>query len=124
MASLAIADSQAFTNCQLELSRSRDNIEILNHQQRLDRLLTRIATHFLNLQSQEIDQSIEQALQAIGRYTGVNRSYLFLFKSEVADPGTAFEWCSEEIPPTPKNLRALFNNDFNCLYFQCIAFLL
>jgi diguanylate cyclase (GGDEF)-like protein/PAS domain S-box-containing protein len=113
IASLAIVDSQTFTDCQIALTHNEDNIATLNHQRRLERLVTRLATHFVNLPREEIDHGIEQTLQTISRYTGIDRCYLFLFQSESADPGVVYEWRSEGTSPIPKELIELFGDGFD-----------
>ena len=44
----------------------------------METLITALSTNFINLAPGEIDRGINEALQAVGEFAGVDRSYLFL----------------------------------------------
>jgi diguanylate cyclase (GGDEF)-like protein/PAS domain S-box-containing protein len=101
------------TQIQSTLAQSQDDLTALNHHKQFERLLSRMALHFMNLPPEEIDHGIEKALQAISRYAGVNRSYLYFFQAEGTVSGVAYEWCTEGTPPIPIEFLALFNDGFD-----------
>lgn len=49
---------------------------------RLEEIITDISTQFINLSLQEIDSAIQQALEEIGHFSGVDRSFLYQFHDE------------------------------------------
>lgn len=67
--------------------------EALQHRLAFERLITDISTEFINLKSDQIDAGIEQALAAIGRFTGSDRSYVFLFSADGTQMKNIHEWC-------------------------------
>jgi len=60
-------------------------------------ILTTTSTKFINLAPEEIDEGIERALQAIGMFTGVDRSYVFLYSDDKWTMRCTHEWCAEGI---------------------------
>lgn len=56
----------------------------LTHKYRLafENLITRISTNFINLPPQEIDRGINQALEDVGRFMEIDRSYVFMFSED------------------------------------------
>lgn len=112
-AALAILDAQEYTGSQNSLAQSQRDNQALKDQACLERLVARMATHFINLPSDEIDQGIEQAQQAISRITHIDRIYLFYFSAEFAVSGVAHEWRPESIPPIPDELITLYDDGFD-----------
>lgn len=92
------------------LKESNDRLveEIVKHQQvqqelqyRLDfeELIATLSTHFINLASTEIDGGIKAALEWIGNFSGVDRSYVFLFDETETYINNTHEWCRAGISP-------------------------
>src|SRR5215510_9590484 len=52
--------------------------EALRYRVKMETLITALSTSFINLARGEIDRAINDALQAVGEFAGVDRSYLFL----------------------------------------------
>jgi PAS domain S-box-containing protein len=67
--------------------------EAVQHRLAFEQLITGISTEFINLKSDQIDAGIEQALAAIGRFTGSDRSYVFLFSADGTQMKNIHEWC-------------------------------
>jgi hypothetical protein len=72
----------------------------------LERLITNLSAHFICLDSEEIDQGIDQSLRIIGTQEKVDRSYVFVFQdnSGVVLITNTHEWCAENIEPQKENL--------------------
>jgi PAS domain S-box-containing protein len=64
-----------------------------------EKLITGISTEFINLGPEEIDAGIQRALKAIGEFTGVDRSYVFLFSADKSRSRCTHEWCAPGIAP-------------------------
>ena len=69
--------------------------DALQHRIALENLITSISTQFINLSSDEIDAGIDNALQEVGVFTDVDRSYVFLFSDDGATMDNTHEWCRE-----------------------------
>ena len=75
------------------------------------RLITTISTRFINLSSEEIDRGINEALQEIGEFTDVDRSYVFMFLENRTKAGSTYEWCAEGVKPQCQNLKEILIDD-------------
>ncbi|MBD0346202.1 MAG: PAS domain S-box protein, partial [Coleofasciculus sp. Co-bin14] len=69
----------------------------LNYRLDFEALLTTISTQFINLKATEIDQAINQALQAIGEFAQVDRACIFLISNERFF--NTHQWFADGIPP-------------------------
>ncbi len=58
-----------------------------------ENIITNISTTFINMASEETDGAISSALQTIGEFTGVDRSYVFLFSGDRKTLDNTHEWC-------------------------------
>ncbi|MBM3242765.1 PAS domain S-box protein [Candidatus Poribacteria bacterium] len=81
--------------------------EELHYRVELEALVTTISTNFINLPLDEIDDGIKQALQKIGAFSAVDRSYVFLFSADGTKMDNTHEWCAEGIEPQIDNLKGL-----------------
>lgn len=79
----------------------------LKRRLRFEQLVTSISTDFINLAPDAIGAGIHRALQAIGEFAGVDRSYVFLFSADGASLRDTHEWCAEGIQPCAPALKAV-----------------
>jgi PAS domain S-box-containing protein/putative nucleotidyltransferase with HDIG domain len=79
--------------------------EALEYRIEFERLMTMISSHLINLQSNEIDAGIQEALKSLGEFTGVDRSYVFLLSDDKTRMSTTHEWCVEGIKPQRQDLQ-------------------
>jgi len=77
----------------------------------LERLVSSISTKFISVEPDEIDATITAALQDIGRFTGADRSYLFLFCDKGKGIKKTHEWCNEDIEPRIFHPEAVAANE-------------
>ncbi len=71
-----------------------------------------ISTRFINLPSQDIDAGIHEALEALGRFTDVDRSYVFLYSDDGTSMSNTHEWCAPGIQPAMPDLQDLPGGTF------------
>ena len=90
-----------------DISERKQKEETLLHRVEFVNLISSISTNFINLRSDEIDHAINQALQAIGEFTQVDRSYVFLFSEDKTKMTNTHEWCAEGIEPQMDKLQEL-----------------
>ena len=69
----------------------------LQYRLEFENLIATLSTHFINLSSEEIDRGINEALGAVGRFSQVERSYVFQFVPQENLMHNTYEWCAEGI---------------------------
>lgn len=79
----------------------------LRYRVEFERLISTMSTEFINLPLAQIDSGIDRALQAIGEFAGVDRSYLFQFYDGGTKMDNTHEWCAEGIEPHMQNLQGI-----------------
>ncbi len=77
-----------------------------------ERLILDLSNRFINLPSEQIDKGIDTALAQIGRFTGVDRSYVFRFHPDGRRMDNTHEWSAENIEPQKERLQGLNVSDF------------
>jgi len=76
-----------------------------------EQLVSGISSRFVNISPDELTPAINKALADIGRFTGVDRSYLFRISEDLAKASNTHEWCNDGIEPQIDNLQALPTTD-------------
>ncbi|MCX9010785.1 MAG: PAS domain S-box protein, partial [Candidatus Methanoperedens sp.] len=71
--------------------------QALQYRLNFEKLITSISTNFINIASDRIDEEINRALEIIGEFTDVDRSYVFLVSGDGARTGITHEWNSSTI---------------------------
>ena len=68
----------------------------LQHQLRLEQLISRLSNQFINLSAEKINNSIQEGLQTISEFTGVDRVYIFLFSQPDPVIAHTYQWSNLE----------------------------
>lgn len=79
----------------------------LHHRVEFEKLIATVSTHFINLAPDQIDSGINLALQAIGEFAGVDRSYIFLSRNDGTTLDITHEWCCEGVEPKIDRYKGL-----------------
>ncbi|WP_293121629.1 PAS domain S-box protein [Okeania sp. SIO1I7] len=82
-----------------EIVRHKQAREELLYRLNFEELITTLSTHFINLAPDEIDRGIQVALEWIGTFSGVDRSYVFLLDETGNYINNDYEWCASGITP-------------------------
>ncbi len=69
----------------------------LEHRLRLESLVTGLSNGFINLSPHEIDGGIHDALAQLGRFSGVDQSFLFLLDRDSRTASKTHEWTTDGI---------------------------
>lgn len=77
--------------------RQKQAREELLYRLNFEKLIATLSTHFINLAIDEIDQGIQVALEWIGTFIGVDRSYIFLIDETGKYINNNYEWCARGI---------------------------
>ena len=62
-----------------------------------EKLISSIMSKFINNDAYNIDTAINQTLKAVGSFTNVDRSYMFLFSDDEKYIENVYEWCNNKI---------------------------
>jgi two-component sensor histidine kinase len=79
----------------------------LSHQLQLEKLVADISTHFINIPASLLENEIGIAIERIGEFTGVDRSYVFLVSEDNTYMSNTHEWCAEGVDPHIDRLQRL-----------------
>ena len=83
----------------------------LRYRAALERLIAQLSTRFINTSADEVDAEIEAALADLGRFIGVDRSYVFLLHDDATAGqrmmGNTHEWCAQGIAPQQDELQRM-----------------
>ncbi len=85
-----------------DISTRKKNEQELQQHFDFENLITNISTKFINLEPHEIDEGIKDALKSIGKFSGVDRSYVALISDDGKTINANEEWCAQGI----KSLRS------------------
>ena len=72
-----------------------------------EHLITTISNRFVNMEACDTDREIQLALEQIGRFCDVDRSYLFQLRENATIADNTHEWCSKHAKPEIDNLQNL-----------------
>jgi diguanylate cyclase (GGDEF)-like protein len=84
---------------------SPDPGEALQRQMAFSRVITNVLERFATAEGDDVDDAITEALERLGRFAGVDRSYVFRFSPDLRRMTNTHEWCAEGITPQIANLR-------------------
>ncbi len=71
--------------------------EYLKYQLGFEKMIADISNIFASLPSEQLDQSINHALEQIGEFFQIDRSYVFQFSDDGKQMSNTYEWCAEGI---------------------------
>lgn len=94
-----------FTGLIIDITEQKRAEEELHYRAAFENLILSLATRFINLPPEEIDNAICAALQSIGEFTGVDRSYLFAYAENRQWMTCTHEWCAPGITPQIQRLK-------------------
>jgi PAS domain S-box-containing protein len=77
----------------------------LEHRMAIEALVTSISTQFINLDVNEIDRGINDALEQIGIFAEVDRAYLFQLSDNGETISNTHEWCHTGISVQIENTQ-------------------
>ncbi len=97
-----------------DVSEHRQTATNLQKMVHFEQLVTTLSTQFINLPVDQIDQGIQNALQATGEFTKADRTYLFLLDDASGSTiSNTHEWCAPGIRPEIETLQNLVVADLN-----------
>ena len=92
-----------------EQKRAEEN---LRYRAAFENLVSTISTDFINMPLDKIDSGIQRALQTIGQFTGVDRSYVFRFSEDRTRMDCTHEWCAPGVEPQIDRMQSVPVDNF------------
>ncbi len=89
----------------LDITQRKKSEKALQYRLDIEKLLTNISTYFVTLSDEELDSGLNYALRSIGRFTKVDRSYIFLTSENGKNVNNTHEWCTKGIESQRNNLK-------------------
>ncbi|MBE9093441.1 response regulator [Tychonema sp. LEGE 07203] len=77
-----------------DVTDSQKAAKSLQYRVELDRLIVSLSTYFISGPRSEIDKNIDRTLEAIARFTGFDRSYIYLLSADKTSAQKTYEWCN------------------------------
>ncbi len=106
-AAIAIEKARLYEQALQEIAERQMAEETLRQRIELEMLITGLSTHFINLPLDQVNAGITHALQEIGEFSGIDRSYIFLLYNDGMQMDNTHEWCADGIEPQIDNLKGL-----------------
>ncbi|MGC9333851.1 MAG: GAF domain-containing protein [Anaerolineae bacterium] len=86
--------------------------EALHYRAAFENVVSSISTDFIDMPLDEIDVGIQRALQTIGQFMGVDRSYLFRFTEDRSRMDCSHEWSAPGVEPQIDHMRNVPVDEF------------
>lgn len=83
-----------------DITEQRRTEAALRYRVAFEDLVASISTDFVNLDPDETDAGINEALGTIGTFADVDRSYVYQFSPDLQAMASTHEWCAEGIEPS------------------------
>jgi PAS domain S-box-containing protein len=80
-------------------------VEQLEQEHRLQEVLIDIASTYINLDLNDVEETINQSLEKMGRFVQADRSYIFDYDFDKQTTTNTYEWCNSDINPEIENLK-------------------
>ena len=90
-----------------DVSQRKRAEEALQYRVEFEELIITLSANFIDQTADKVDTGINQALQAIGRFAAVDRSYVFLLSEDEKRLDGTHEWCAEGIASRTHNSQGL-----------------
>ncbi len=94
-----------FMSIRQDITHAKQNELIIQKQVNLQDLLMRTGTRLINLEPENLDTEINDALEEIGLFVDADRSYIFDYNLTEQTTSNIYEWCREGITPQIDELQ-------------------
>lgn len=88
-----------------DITQKKKDEEQITRQNLTQKVLIELASSFINVPLDEIDDAINKALETTGKHFDVDRSYIFDYDWKNGICTNTYEWCAEGITPEIENLK-------------------
>ncbi len=78
----------------------------------IERITSEISSIFVSIDPLETTRGIDEAIEKLGTFAGIDRAYVFLLNPDGKTVSNTNEWCAAGIPPIAKNMQNLPRETF------------
>lgn len=89
---------------------------VINQQREFQKLVTTLATEFINLPPEQFDSGINRMLAQIGEFIGADRAYIYQFSDDLSIANMCYEWCSLGIAPDIEGEQNIRTHPFSMVF--------
>ena len=90
-----------------DITQAKENEKKLKHRLEVEKLVSKISAHFFEESESNLDSSINYALKALGKFWGVDRSYVFLFDEHYTKMTNTHEWYADGVKSYKENFAQI-----------------
>ncbi|MEI8084881.1 MAG: PAS domain S-box protein [Paludibacter sp.] len=90
-----------------DISENKAHQEFIYQQIRLQELLIKISTTYINIDLENINEVIHLSLKELGEFVGADRTYIFEYDFAENVCNNTYEWCKTDIQPEIDNLQEI-----------------
>ncbi len=80
-----------------DITERKEGEQALRFRHEFDEMLARISTRFINLPLEKIHRGIDEAIKSIGKFAGVDRSYIYTMSDDGCFANNIHEWCADGV---------------------------
>ncbi len=84
----------------------------LAYRLRLEKLITSVSSDFIDIDAEEIDDRIRQALAEVGEFFETDRAYIFLYGDDGRTMSNTHEWCAPSVAGAQGGLQDVERDQF------------
>jgi len=88
-----------------DITERKKSEEVLLQQAEMQKMLMDLASHYINIPIETVDNTINESLKTIGEFVSVDRTYIFNYDYEKQITSNEYEWCNEGIIPQINDLK-------------------
>ncbi|MDI6867923.1 PAS domain S-box protein, partial [Methanoculleus sp.] len=89
-----------------DITRSKQMADQIQRRITLEQLVRLISTRFISLDPVDLDDALQETLELLGSFLGVDRSYILRFSADLTHAENTHEWCAEGVE---SQIDVLFN---------------
>ncbi|MCK4724170.1 MAG: PAS domain S-box protein, partial [Anaerolineales bacterium] len=119
--SISYAGGTARVTAIKDITARKQAQEDLQYYRSFESLVTSISTMFISVHSDQVDAEIQHALQEIGEFAGVDRSYIWWVSDNLNTATRTYEWSVEGLQPIEKVLKRLSPEKFPWMAQKVLA---
>ncbi|NUM33236.1 MAG: PAS domain S-box protein [Candidatus Brocadiae bacterium] len=103
--------TQYFLSVMTDISDRKKTEERLRYQSKMQELLMKIASKYINIPLSEVEETIHDSLEELGCFVQADRAYIFEYDWNEDVASNTYEWCAEGISPQIHRLQKFPNQN-------------
>ncbi|MFO7952148.1 MAG: PAS domain S-box protein, partial [Bacillota bacterium] len=90
-----------------DITERKKTEEALRYHYEFEKMVSEIASHFIRLPADQVDEGVHYALKECGEFFQVERSYIFLLSPDGQSINMTHEWHQKEVEPQINRLQSV-----------------